>query len=74
MYVHKIRILSLGFYEALLGLLNPVVNLLGRIIYDDSLFFVNNTVLCFHTSQTMRLPLACLSSLTISKNFHHPYI
>ena len=28
-------------------------------------FFVNNTVLCFHTLQIMHLPLACLSSLLL---------
>ena len=63
---------TLGFYEALLGLLNPVdkftISLASIWIYDDSLFFVNNTVPCFHTLEIMHLPLAFLThvfSLTI---------
>ena len=52
---------TLGFYEALLGLLNPVDKFtisLGSIwIYDDSLFFVNNTVPCFIPYRPCIFPL-----------------
>ena len=53
---------ALGFYEALLGLLNPVDNLQFYLEAFEFMFFVNNILLCFHTLQTMHLPLACLSS------------
>ena len=43
----KLMCFAHGFYEALLGLLNRVdkftVSLGGVGIYDDSLFFVNNS-------------------------------
>ena len=54
---------ALGFYEALLGLLNPVNKFSVSWIYEYSLFFVNNTVLCFHTLQTMHLLLALFGTL-----------
>ena len=54
--------------EALLWLLNTINKFtisLGSIwIYNDCLFFVNTTVLCFHTLQTMHLPLVFLSHLS----------
>ena len=63
----KLLYFALGFYKGLLGLLNPVDKFtisFGSIwIYDYSLFFVNNTVLCFQTMH--HLPLACLSSLLL---------
>ena len=57
---------ALGFFEGLLGLLNPADEFtisLGKFS-DDCLFFVNNTVLWFHTLQTMYPPLPFLSHLS----------
>lgn len=63
---------ALEFYEALLGLLNPVdkeisldlqFHLEDFGIYDDSLFFENNKVLHFHTLQTMYLSVSLPSHL-----------
>ena len=60
----KLACFLLGFYEALLGLLNPIakeVRCLDLQFHFEafefiSLFFVNNTILYFHTLQSVHLP------------------
>ena len=57
----KLMCFVLGFYEALLGLLNSVKKEVRCLDLQfhleafefDSLFFVNNTILYFHTLQTV---------------------
>ena len=62
---YKLMCFVLGFYEALLGLLNrPIakeVRCLGLQFHFEafefiSLFFVNNTIVYFHTLQSVHLP------------------
>ena len=78
----KLMCFVLGFYEALLGLLNPVdkevrcLDLQFHLeAFDDSLFFVNNTILYFHTLQSVHLLLSPpLFFLTISKKKSHKQV